>query len=201
MRFLILLTCLALVLPPPAAHANYGGGGDSSRDSSNSVNNRTTREVVRVLEHGVGECLQLFEAYRFDCIRKTYDFAARKIKGGIDYQPAYEALRQVEKRVEAAVKANADPTAKRLRKGLVRYSAVKPAAIPAVKRETIRAMEEATTVLLRSPAPHQKPHFQKIAAAIDSNKVLLRSALLAVPARLYQLAQLFWAGSVGAPKG
>jgi len=194
MRFLILLLTLATFVPGPGAHAGDrgDGGGGGGRDSSNTVNNRTTREVVRLLESGVGECLQLFEAYRFDCIRKTYGFAARKIKGGIDYQPAYEALRSVEKRVEAAVNANADPTAKRIRKGLVRYSAVKPAAIAAVKRETIRAMEDASTVLLRSPAPHQKPHFQKIAAVIDSNKVLLRSALLRGPVQLYRLALGLW---------
>ena len=192
MRSLIILLALASFLHAPGAIASNrgdGGGGSGGNGSSNTVNARTTHEVVRLLENGVSECLQLFEAYRFDCIKKTYSFAARKIKGSIDYLPAYEALRRVEQRVQAAVTANADPSAKRIRKGFVRYSAIKPTAVPAVKQETIRAMEEAKTILLRSPAPHQAPHFQKIAAVIDSNKVLLRSALLLLPDSVYRLAQ------------
>ena len=109
MRVLISVFVIFLCLNAPLAMArNFIAAGDGS---NNTVNQRTTREVVRTLEHEVGLCLQLFEAYRFDCIMQSYNVAARRIKGSIDYLPAYEALNSVEQRVGAMVAANADPTA------------------------------------------------------------------------------------------
>ena len=71
MRVLISVLVIFLCLNAPLAMArNVIAGGDGS---SNTVNQRTTREVVRTLEHEVGLCLQLFEAYRFDCIVKSYN--------------------------------------------------------------------------------------------------------------------------------
>lgn len=190
MRRTILVVTLAAalaVLASPSAQANYGEGS-SSGGSNIRVNTRLTDMVVRDLRHDFGECLQLFPAYRYDCYRISYRSAAVQLKGSIDYQPAYEALRLVEQRISTLVKANTDPSQKKLRKGLQRFTPVTEAALPAMKQETIRAMEEAQTLLLRSPAPHQKPHFQKIAAVIDSNKVLLRSALLKLQDRAIRLA-------------
>lgn len=176
------------------AMAGYGegrsGDDDNSGGSNYTVNTRTTDAVVRNLKNDFRECLQLFPAYRYDCYRKAYRSGAKRLKGSIDYEPAYEALRLVETRIAAVVDANIDPTQKKIRKGFQRFTPVNEAALPQLKRETIRAMEEAQTLLLRSPAAHQKPHFQKIAAVIDSNKVLLRSALLQLNRYVQRVANL-----------
>ncbi|NKX36410.1 hypothetical protein HGG70_00485 [Rhodobacteraceae bacterium R_SAG4] len=177
MRVLISVLVVFLCLNAPLAMArNFIAASDGS---NNTVNQRTTRDVVRTLEHEVGLCLQLFDAYRFDCIVKSYNIAARLIKGSIDYLPAYEALNSVEQRVGAMVAANADPTATRLRRGIMSYGAIKPGTLEAVKRETLRAMEEARASLLRATGPLQKPHFQDIADAIGANYAMIRAALAA----------------------
>ncbi|KUP90612.1 hypothetical protein [Tritonibacter horizontis] len=199
MRFSLSILAMVTCLAATSVSAGERGGDSSSGDanSANTVNTRTTTELVRQITRDMQECFQLFEAYRFDCYHRAFKFAAVKVKGSIDYQPAYEALRHAENRINAAVQANLDPGAKKIRKGFQRFSAVKPAAVAAVKQETVRALEEAQTILLRSPAPHQKPHFQKIAAVIDSNKVLIRSALRAPHLLLRRLALGFWADRFG----
>lgn len=199
MRFFLRPLSLTLVLSLSAASmASAGNSGNGGTRSTNvTVNDKFTDQLIRDVSRDFNECLQLFEAYRFDCYSKTYRDAARKLKGSTDYQPAYEAFQTLEARIAQAVAANIDPTQKKLRKGFRRYDPVKPAALPALKRETIRAMEEAKTTLLRSPAPHQKPHFQKIAAVIDSNKVLLRSALLKLKSQLRDFATLLSGTAAG----
>ena len=59
------------------------------------------------------------------------------------------------------------------------YGAIKPGTQEAVKRETLRAMEEARASLLRATGPLQKPHFQGIADAIGANYAMIRAALAA----------------------
>ncbi|OIQ32871.1 MAG: hypothetical protein BM562_03795 [Alphaproteobacteria bacterium MedPE-SWcel] len=197
MRFLFSIVAIFTILAVPLAHAGERDGSKGDAGASNTINNRTTDALLRQLSNDTRACMQLFEAYRYDCHRKTYRFAANRIKGSIDYLPAYEALKLVEQRISAAVEANLDPDAGRIRKGLQRYSAVKPAALPRIEKETIRALEDAKTILLRSPAPHQKPHFQRIAAVIDSHKVLIRSALLRPHMTLFRLAQALSGGRFG----
>ena len=189
----VALSVLLVLSAPHMVAADYGGGnsgGNSSGGSNITVNSRMTDLVIRNLQNDFKECFQLFPAYRYDCYSRSYSSAANRLKGSIDYEPAYKALRLVEERISAQVAANLDPSQKKIRKGFQRFSAVNPDTLPTIKRETIKAMEEAQTLLLRSPAAHQKPHFQKIAAVIDSNKVLLRSALLQLETGLRRLAQL-----------
>lgn len=55
------------------------------------------------------------------------------------------------------------------------YNAIKPEALPRAKSDFIAALDEGETTLLRSASDTDK-HYVRIAEALNSNKVLLRSA-------------------------
>ena len=169
---LVAVCGLLMVAPPTFA------GNDSGGYAAMVLSDRTTNRIVKRLQSDFQDCTRHPKVYRYDCYQKSYASAASALRGSDDYAKAAEALRLVQQRIKAVVDANLDPAQKPLRKGLQRFRPVQQAALPQLKRETIRAMDQARTILLRSPSAAQKPHFQKIAAAIDSNKVLLRSALL-----------------------
>lgn len=175
------LLTLILASAPAYAWAGEGGGGGGGADSgggqSSGLSSRSTRAVVTTLTRGFDRCGTLPQVYKFDCYRHTYKLAAQKLDSNQAYAEAAKALVLVEETLTQAVKKNLDPAQKPVRKGLNFYRAVKPAAVPQVKRQTERAMRQAETILLRSPA-EKKVHYARIAEAVNSNKVLLRSAML-----------------------
>ncbi|QDI74752.1 MULTISPECIES: hypothetical protein [Leisingera] len=173
---------LTLILAAAPAHARGGeggggGGGEGGGGQSSGLSAQTTRAVVTTLTRGFDRCGELPQVYKFDCYRHTYKLAAQKLDSNQSYAEAAKALVQVEDTLTQAVKQNLDPAQAPVRKGLNYYRAVKPAAVPQVKRQAERAMQQAETVLLRSPADKQV-HYARIAEAVNSNKVLLRSAML-----------------------
>lgn len=175
------LLTLILASAPAYAWAGEGGGGGGGADSgggqSSGLSSRSTRAVVTTLTRGFDRCGTLPQVYKFDCYRHTYKLAAQKLDSNQAYAEAAKALVLVEETLAQAVKKNLDPAQKPVRKGLNFYRAVKLAAVPQVKRQTERAMRQAETILLRSPA-EKKVHYARIAEAVNSNKVLLRSAML-----------------------
>lgn len=170
---LIALFALAQSPAPVLAGGDAGGGSGASYGLSNS----TTRSVVKTLSRGGDRCGKQPKVYRYDCYRWVYRRAANQLEGNGAYSEAREALEQVERRLQAVVAQNRDTTQPNRRRALETYTPVKPASVPRVKREAVRAMAQAETVLLRS-APNKQEHYARIAQAVNSNKVLLRSALL-----------------------
>ena len=187
----ILAGLLALIFSCASAFAG-GEGGGGARDSMSSgggqrsgLSSKATKAVVTTLTRGFDRCGTLPRVYKFDCYRHTYKLAAQQVNGNQAYAEAYKALVLVEETLTQAVKQNLDPAQKPKRKGLNLYRAVKPAAVPQIKRQAESAMKQAETILLRSPAS-KKEHYTRIAEAVNSNKVLLRSALL--PGGMIRLA-------------
>lgn len=183
---------LSLILAAAPAYARGGEGGGSGVESgggqSSGLSSRATRGVVTTLTRGFDRCSELPQVYKFDCFRHTYKLAAQKLDSNQAYAEAAKALVLVEETLTQAVKQNLDPAQKPVRKGLNFYRAVKPAAVPQIKRQTERAMQQAETILLRSPA-NKQVHYARIAEAVNSNKVLLRSAML--PGAAIRLAWQF----------
>ncbi len=173
---------LILCLGTTGAMADYGGGSDESGNDTN-LNRSTTREVVRILRGGHDRCEREKKIYKWDCYRLVYREAKRKIRDNTAYDEVEEAMELIEDAIDAAVTKNIDPAQPNRRRLVQTYRPVKPEAIPEIKRETIRAMEQAETILLRAPE-HKVRHMGQIAEAVNSNKVLLRSALLLLPAPL-----------------
>ncbi|MEW2914306.1 hypothetical protein [Leisingera sp. JC11] len=186
----ILAGLLALILSCVPALADGGGGGsrdgmDSGGGQRSGLSSKATQAVVKTLTSGFERCGTLPQVYKFDCYRHTYKLAAQKLNGNQAYAEAYKALVLVEETLTRSVKQNLDPAQPPKRKGLNLYRAVKPAAVPQIKRQAESAMKQAETILLRSPA-NKQVHYARIAEAVNSNKVLLRSALL--PGGMIRLA-------------
>jgi len=187
LALLFLVLSLALALPAAASNGNgYGGGaggasagGGGGGGSATGLSTRATRAVTRTLKRDFMRCQRLSAVYRFDCYRIVYRLAARQLVGNPAYRPARQVLVGVEKSIDQVVRTYADPTAPRKRTGFQAYRAIKPAAVSQAKRDVAKVLTEAETTLLRS-AGKDNSHFASIAQAVNSNKVLLRSALLEI---------------------
>lgn len=176
----------------PNLTAAYGGegGGDSGPRTGGSggsagLNNGTTKSIVKTLTRGGDRCGRLPKTYQFDCYRWVYKRAADQLRGNNAYSEALRAMEKVEDTLEQAVERYQDPEQRVRRRALETYRPVKPASVPQVTRQAQQAMTRAETILLRSPSNKQE-HYARIAEAVNSNKVLLRSALL--PGHLIRLA-------------
>lgn len=174
---------------PSLAYGEGGGGGGSSMTggsgASSGFTNATTKAVVKTLTRGGSRCARLPRVYQFDCYRWVYKRASDQLLGNPSYSEAQKAMAQVESALDAAVKQNRDTSQPVRRRALETYKPIKPAAVPRVTRQAEQAMTTAETTLLRSPSNKQE-HYARIAEAVNSNKVLLRSALL--PGSLIRLA-------------
>jgi len=202
MRFLFVFLLIPLFSLPLAASetgSNDSGGGNSMNEShlGAGMNRRTTNEVIRILDAGFDRCIRERKAYRWDCFRQAYREAGKFLKGRTSYSEAHEAIRHVEAELDAVVAQYRDPTKPKRRRLTQSFVPIKPEAIPAARARTTQAMEEAQTILLRAPS-HTQSNYVRIADAINSNKVLLRSALLMLPNRFIRLALVF-AKSTGIP--
>jgi len=167
-RMTLRLLIAAFCLTPTLALAWGGGAGFSDV---------TTTRVAQALTQGVANCHNnLPWVYRYDCYRKTYADVVRDLRYNRDYEPARKILADVERTLGGTIGKYADPSAPPARQGLNSYNAIRKDALPAAKQEFVAALQEAETRLLRTP--DQSAHFQRIAAALETNKVLLRSAAL-----------------------
>ncbi|NRB20903.1 MAG: hypothetical protein HRU33_26055 [Rhodobacteraceae bacterium] len=190
LSIILIIPFLAL----PLTASEYGGGEGGSEggrgDEGTGLQNRTTRHIVNILTNDFSRCRREKKIYRWDCYRKTYRFAVSQLNGRLSYSHAQDALRHVEQELDQIIAQYRDRTKPKKRRMLQSYAAIKPEAIPAARARTERAMEQAQTMLLRAPS-HTQSHYVRIADAINSNKVLLRSALLMLPNRLIRLALVF----------
>ena len=92
---------------------------------------------------------------------------------------------------------NVDSSKPQIRQRGQTFRAIREESVPQAKREFLSALDDAETKLLRSPDDGDA-HFARIAQAINTNKVLLRSAMLGVPQMVrvagamiaYQIAEL-----------
>ena len=158
---------LLLVLAQPLIAQSYG-------KPSSGLTERTTNKVVRLLERGLNQCQRIDSVYRYDCYRQNYRKVAQEIAGNPAYDPAYKALQQLQSTLATVLQQNADTSAKKLRRRGQTYSAILPSAVPKSKAAFTATLNEASTRLLRSPDGTSN-HFARIASALDSEKVFLRS--------------------------
>lgn len=168
---------LILVLATTAAayEGGYGGGSDGGGGSA-GLSSATTRAVTRILKRDFAGCRRLEPVYRYDCYRVVYTQAAQQLNGRPAYAEAQKALQAVASSLDRTVRRNADASAPRVQRNFQTFTPIKPAALPRAKADFTKALDEAETVLLRS-AEQGNVHFARIAEAVNSNKVLLRSLL------------------------
>ncbi|MCA0871937.1 hypothetical protein LCL97_13945 [Seohaeicola saemankumensis] len=138
-----------------------------------------TGQVVGKLEGGISECQAVAAVYRFDCYRQNYRAVGRSLNGKPDYRDAQKALKRVEDTLKAVVKQNGDRGAPPLKQNGRTYKAVRPDTVAASAAAFNKARQEAVTILLRADGKAQV-HYQRIASVVGSNKVIIRTDLLAV---------------------
>lgn len=175
-----------------------GGGGGTDDGGSNRrtppagpdvpVSDGQTAQIVTQLERIQQICEFMGDEYRLACIATTYRELADDIPANGDYAVARETILNAARELDTLVRSNRDRQKPALRARLRAPSgqSVQTPPIAAVRadravqlnRQASNILEEAETVLLRSARSDatRAIHYQRIAAAVGSNKVLLRSS-------------------------
>lgn len=170
---------------------DFGGEADTSFEPM-SASFSLTAEYTRTLTRRMSEineyCGPVDSAYRIDCLAEQYRQIAKSLPKHGDHRRVSEALHKAADDLEAIVAANLDtaaptitpaPQAKAPRAKAVRkIRAVQKKRIVVAERAAAKVVTELETVLLRSSesSRRRKKPFEQVAAVVNSNKRLLRSA-------------------------
>lgn len=149
-----------------------------------------TAAITQRLRNVERICETMGDEYKVACFAVSYKDLARAIKQSNGDPEIGKTLSEAADKLDALVRSNLDSQKPPLRAHLDSPSgsrlittapmrAVKQAQTAEIQRKAANILEEAETVLLRSATsvgPTRSLSFQRVAAAIDSNKVLLRSS-------------------------
>ena len=163
--------------------------GSPRSNAATPVSEDTTERLVDVITTAKDTCSDewIKDTYRIDCIRQTLLLAAAKLPTRGDYAPVRDALLDAAGKLDKIVKQNGSASSgsvsppiggRPLAPTLPPLRAINPAAQEKAVSEAIAVLEEAQTILLRSAenSSRRLEHYQQVAQAIDSTKVLLRSS-------------------------
>lgn len=135
----------------------------------------------------IAQCEQYEEIWRIDCLADGFQEIARSLPRTGEYELLNRKLTETAITLNAIARANADPTKAPERKAVATAEgprstsrpivAVAPSRLPAANAAAIAAVDDLSTVLLRSATgPVTQVTVARVAAAVDSTKVLLRSS-------------------------
>ena len=164
--------------PQPAGGARVAG---------QRIDRATTRAIVQSVEGAAAFCSGMDSAYRVDCLADQLSILADSMAPAGEYAPAREAIAEAAAELEALARANASRSIPRrpaqsarspARKSSRPIVPVEPAVQEAVAQQAVAIVEELQTELLRSSENSERRAlpYRQISAALESNKVLLRSA-------------------------
>lgn len=147
----------------------------------------STDIVVTSIEKGVEHCGQYTDVWRIDCISDELERMARKMPKTSDYSKAKSEILAASAKLKALAQANADPKQPPVRRsakvGDTRRTtsrpivAVAPSRVVATNLAADAVISELSTTLLRSSGNSASTarELTRVAQAVDSTKVLLRS--------------------------
>ena len=165
LRIVRALAILLLAVGSPGlVHAEGGDFGDTAFSTV------TTERIAGTLTHGSLSCSRIDQAYRFDCYRQTFRRAAQQLNANAPYSDVRAILARVEKSAEQSVARHADPSKKKLRRGIQKFQATLPGEHAAAKKEFAAALDAALSELQSGATGSAKAHYLQIAKAIESNK-------------------------------
>lgn len=170
-------------------------GGETESDSSNELDNvdtetlnaQATGAIVNALNGVVAFCGALGDRdYVVDCVAAEYREVERKLPSTGEYVDAKAAIASAAGRLEVLARSNRSTTKRPARLsqgGATPNSTPRPVvpiqsdAVPAVGQAAAQILEETQTVLLRSTdnSERRRLQYQRIAEAMDSGAILLRS--------------------------
>ncbi|WP_432347853.1 hypothetical protein WMC41_09550 [Shinella yambaruensis] len=161
------------------------GSSNSQAEGAATPSDFITNAILANLAAARSECGSYDRIYRVDCLRHRLLDISRRIPEGPAYGQARQIVGRAASRLGSIQSANADTRVPkqrsrrnpRLREAKV-YTAIKREKLNQAMQQASRVIEEAATQLLRAGENSEKrsAHYQKIAAAVGSTKVLLRSA-------------------------
>lgn len=181
-------------------NGNNGGGRDTSQNPDNdgpnvgatgaavTVSDARTAQIVTQLNQAQKICEFMSDEYRVACFAATYRELAKDIPSNGDYAEVKKALNDAARKLDSLARSNVDRAKPALRAKLTTgagktvttppIAAVRKDRAPEINRQASAIVAEAETVLLRSASSDARRaiHYQRIAAAVGSNKVLLRSS-------------------------
>lgn len=178
---------------------NNGGGRDETDAPDDGprvqnpgtpvvVSEAQTTQVVNQLDQIQAICEFMADEYRVACFATTYRELAKDIPANGDYAEVKKALNDAAQKLDTLSRSNRDRAKPALRARLSTgtgrtvstppIAAVRADRAPQINRQASDIVADAETVLLRSASSDARRaiHYQRIAAAVGSNKVLLRSA-------------------------
>ena len=151
-----------------------------------SVTNSVTTAVVAQISTASAACEAVGTTYRTDCLAKELKALVKNLPAQGEYAAAREALATASDELAKLSRQNRDYSQPRLQITVPSDSETKRRPVAAVKQETVAEtnakalaiLEDTTTVLLRSAEGNSDValHYQRIAQALNSSKVLLRSS-------------------------
>ena len=174
--------------PPVSSGGGSGGSSSSGYDAGpQGISPAATQKIAQMFLDAAGFCRQLDLRYRVDCLYAKFRKIAQALPKTGDYAPLRAALVRAADRLEDVVDDYADPAAGKISPRLRSQPAaerIRPlspirADLQAIANQaTTEIITELSTTLLRSSTGSERRQlaFQQIATAIDSTKVLLRSA-------------------------
>lgn len=161
---------------------------ESSDEDDRFLTPRTTDLVVSDMLVGSETC-SLYDRYkRVDCLRDELQRIAQGMPRTGDYAEMRQALEQAAAKLDTIVRANIDqtvparryraPTTKGPRVSRTPIRAIAPRNLNRANAQAAAVLDELSTTLLRSASSstRKQVHFERAAQAVDSMKVLLRSA-------------------------
>ncbi len=175
----------------PGGGGNTGGSatptwsGSSPSTDTATPTDYLTQAIIKNLDAAKAECGRYDPVYRIDCMRQRLLDIARRIPQGPAYREARQIIARASDRLGSIQARHADTGKPRQRsRGNARlkeaklYGAVKRQNLDKAMAEARKVIEEAETQLLRASENSEKraSHYRRIAAAVGSTKVLLRSA-------------------------
>ncbi len=124
------------------------------------------------------------QSLQVDCLSDRLEQVADEIPEGTDYDEVRSILTETSAELGALARQNRDRSRGRVKasqpgkgpEGTTRpLNAIAPDALAAVNTQAVDILEEAKTKLLRSADNSNRSQYTRIAQALESNKVLLRS--------------------------
>lgn len=153
-----------------------------------NLNSGVTKSIIKILQGANKTCDSRIDLrYRIDCLRLYYLKVAANLPDSGDYLPIKRAMLDAAEKLDAIVTKYEDESAPAIRpreghranaKRLPKVRPVQEAFAEAAAVEAAMVVEETELIIIRSggdPA-RRTQHYTEVAAAVEENLVILRSA-------------------------
>ena len=160
---------------------------DRGKGTTEDFDGNLGADIEMLLSRGTDACGGYDETWRIDCLSVELERVAARLPKTRAYDNARAEVTAAAARLHAIAMANADPARPAVRREAtvqgtkVRttrpITPVAPARVAAANAEATAVVDELATTLLRSAStPTAQRELARVAQAVDSTKVLLRSS-------------------------